>query len=181
MKHIAIISSSVRTGRLSHRVALYLKDHLETSHGVTAEVLDLKAYDFPLFNERFINQPDPSAAVRDYTDRFMKADGIVIVTPVYNGSFPAALKNVIDLFEREWHHRSVGIISVTEGSTPPIATIQQLQTILLKVGTHIAPALCTVLNTASEYSPEGVPANPESAAKIMYPMLTELKWFLDRT
>ena len=49
MKRIAILSSSVRTGRLSHRVALYLQHYLTANELAETEILDLKAYDFPLF------------------------------------------------------------------------------------------------------------------------------------
>ncbi len=52
MPHIAIISSSVRTGRNSHRVALYFKNYLETNALATAEMLDLQVYNFPVFEER---------------------------------------------------------------------------------------------------------------------------------
>jgi len=52
MTHIAIISSSVRTGRKSHRVALYFKNYLETHGLASAGILDLNEYKFPLFEER---------------------------------------------------------------------------------------------------------------------------------
>lgn len=49
MRHISIISSSVREGRKSHNVALYFKTYLEENNLSTAEMLDLKAYNFPIF------------------------------------------------------------------------------------------------------------------------------------
>ena len=42
MPHIAILSSSVRTGRNSHRVTLYFKHYLESNNLATVEILDLK-------------------------------------------------------------------------------------------------------------------------------------------
>ena len=48
MKRIAIPSASVRTGRLSHRVALYLENYFRQNALADTELLDLKAYDFPL-------------------------------------------------------------------------------------------------------------------------------------
>lgn len=102
MKRIAILSSSVRTGRLSHRVALYLQHYLTANELAETEILDLKAYDFPLFEERFAFLPNPSGKVIDFTERLVAADALIIVTPVYNASFPAALKNVIDLYLQEW-------------------------------------------------------------------------------
>lgn len=125
MKRIAILSASVRTGRLSHRVALYLENYFRQNALADTELLDLKAYDFPLFHERLAMQERPSDMLIDFTNRFNDADGLIIVSPVYNASYPAALKNVIDLYYKEWKHKPVGIVSVTSGKVPGIATVQQ--------------------------------------------------------
>ena len=98
MPHISIISSSVRTGRNSHRVALYFKNYLESNKFATAEILDLNTYNFPLFDERLRFQKKPSAAMLDFAEKIKFADGVLMVTPEYNGGYPASLKNVIDLF-----------------------------------------------------------------------------------
>ncbi|MBK6882042.1 MAG: NAD(P)H-dependent oxidoreductase [Flavobacteriales bacterium] len=101
MLHIALISASVRTDRKSHHVALHLKRSIEaTDHSV--DLLDLKEFDFPLFEERLKFMKEPLAKVVDFAERIRKADGVIIVTPEYNGSFPASLKNVIDLLTEDW-------------------------------------------------------------------------------
>ena len=86
MKRIAILSASVRTGRLSHRVALYLENYFRQNALADTELLDLKAYDFPLFHERLAMQEHPSDKLIDFTNRFNDADGLIIVSPVYNAS-----------------------------------------------------------------------------------------------
>jgi len=48
MPTIAIISSSVRTGRASHRVALYFKNYLQANDLATVQMLDLAEYNFPV-------------------------------------------------------------------------------------------------------------------------------------
>lgn len=174
MKHIAIISSSVRTGRLSHRVALFLKNYLESERSVTAEILDLAEYDFPLFHERYAFLSEKPEALVDFTGRFVKADGLIIVSPVYNASYPAALKNVVDLYYKEWIHKPVGIVSVTSGAVPGIATVQHVQTLLLKMGAWVAPSLYTVINTAAEYDEDGTPRQPEQAVALAKTMVNDL-------
>ena len=176
---VAILSSSVRIGRLSHRVALYIQRYLETQLSLTAEIVDLKEYDFPLFDERLAYQQSPSEKLLDFTRRLMGADGIVIVSPVYNASFPAALKNVIDLYYAEWKRKPVGIVSVTSGSVPGIATVQQLQTLMLKLGALVVPTLCTVVKVAETFSEtgEGSPV----AERIIRPLLEDLQWLLNQT
>src|SRR5688500_12690742 len=112
MPHLAIVSASVRTGRVSHRVTLYLKNYLEVKGLATAEILDLNTYKFPVFEERLKYQPSPSPDVLDFASRVKKAEGIIIVTPEYNGGYPASLKNVIDLLYEEWHRKPIAISTV---------------------------------------------------------------------
>lgn len=180
MKQIAILSSSVRNGRLSHRVALYLKRFLEEFQLVKAEILDLKAYDFPLFEERLVYQPHPSEKLLDFTERLNRADGLIIVTPVYNASFPASLKNVIDLYYEEWKRRPVGVVSVTSGKVPGIATLQEVQVLLLKLGAWVVPKLSTVINVGEEFTPEGDTVNKDEAEKVLLPMVEELIWMIEK-
>ncbi len=180
MKRIAIISSSVRDGRISHRVAIFLKQYIEKCMQIEVELLDLKQYDFPLFNERLVFQQRPSKQLKDFTEKFTKAEGIIIVTPVYNGSFPASLKNIIDVYFKEWKHKPVTIVSSTIGRVPGVATIQALQAILLKIGAVVAPVLCTFTNTEAEFNEEGRPYNEEKAITTIEPMLTEFTWLADK-
>ncbi len=65
MPHIAIISASVRIGRVSHRVAQYFDQYIASHNLGTAEILDLKEYNFPIFEERLHLQPEPSAKALD--------------------------------------------------------------------------------------------------------------------
>lgn len=51
MPHIAVISSSVRRERKSHNVAWYFKTYLKENNLSTAEILDLKEYNFPSFED----------------------------------------------------------------------------------------------------------------------------------
>ena len=115
MPHIAIISSSIRTGRNSHRVALYFKNYLETNQLATVELLDLQAYNFPLFEERLRLQNEPPVKVLEFAEKIKAAEGVIIVTPEYNGGYPASLKNVVDLLYDEWHRKPVAISTVSDG------------------------------------------------------------------
>ena len=80
-KKIAIISSSVREGRLSHRVALFLEKFV-SGQDASVNMLDLQAYDFPLFHERDFKLDNPSPQVQDFADKIKAADGIIVVSPV---------------------------------------------------------------------------------------------------
>lgn len=181
MSYITIISSSVRDGRQSHRVALFLKQYLEENQLAKAEILDLKAYQFPLFTERLAYQPHPSEQLLNFTEKFNRADGVIIVSPVYNASFPAALKNVIDLYYKEWYHKPVAITSVTSGKVPGIATVQQLQTLLLKLGALVTPVVCTAINDSKDFDEQGNPTQKEQAYALVKPMIEDFFWLINKS
>ncbi|MDD3107786.1 MAG: NAD(P)H-dependent oxidoreductase [Alistipes sp.] len=181
MKHIVIISSSVRTGRLSHRVALYLHRYLTEHQLADAEILDLKSYRFPLFEERFSLQENLPDKLVDFTERLVASDGTILVSPVYNASFPASLKNVIDLYLNEWYHQPVAVVSVSSGKVPGIATVQALQALMLKLGALVVPRLSTVIAVDQVLNEEGEPQNPVAFEELMRPMLDELLWLIQQT
>lgn len=161
MPHIVILSASVRTGRLSHRVALFF-NHLITERGLgTAEILDLQSYKFPVFEERLKYLSDPPQKATDFASCITKADGVVIVTPEYNGGYPASLKNAIDLLYEEWHRKPVAISTVSDGSFGGTQVITSLQFSLWKIRAWTVPAMFPVPTVGKSFNENGELLVPE--------------------
>jgi NAD(P)H-dependent FMN reductase len=175
MPHIAIISASVRTGRQSHRVALYFQNFLLKENLATAEILDLNVYQFPVFNERLKYQPSPSPDVIDFAGKIKKADGVLIVTPEYNGGYPASIKNAIDLLYPEWFHKPIAISTVSDGSFGGSQVLTSLLFTLWKIRAWVIPAMFPVPNVQAAFTEDGHPAKltTDERAKIF---VTELLW-----
>ena len=152
--HIAIISSSVRTGRKSHNAALHLKRTLtETTN--TVDLLDLNEFNFPIFEERLKFMEAPSKAVLDYADRFRKADGVIIVTPEYNGSFPASLKNVIDLLTEDWKGKPVSICTASGGLFAGTQVMVELLFPLWKIKSWVVPSSMQIPKVQEVFGDDG--------------------------
>lgn len=165
MRTIAIISSSVRRGRNSHRVALYFKNYLQDNSLAEAEIIDLKEYNFPVFDERLNKMDNPSADVLQFAERIRAADGIIIVTPEYNGGYPASLKNVIDLLYDEWRRKPVAVTTVSSGPFGGTQAIMTLQFSLWKIGAWTVPAMFPVPNVTDAFDEEGRPADKAAMDK----------------
>ena len=106
---IIVISSSVRIDRKSHRVALYFQKYIADHNLSSVEMVDLEKYNFPIFKDKLKNQINPTKDVLEFAEKIKSADGIIIVTPEYNGGYPASLKNAIDLLYEEWYHKPIAI------------------------------------------------------------------------
>ncbi|MFO7368949.1 MAG: NAD(P)H-dependent oxidoreductase [Bacteroidales bacterium] len=174
MNHIAIISSSIRIGRKSHRMALFLSNFLEENQLATSEIIDLAAYKFPLFEERLQNLTSPPTGAVEFAEKFKSAQGIIIITPEYNGGYPASLKNAVDLLTDEWKHKPVALVSVSAGPFGGTQVIGQLQFVLWKMGAYTIPARLQVANVAEQYDEKGVPADRQSADKRASSFIGEL-------
>jgi len=179
MPHIAIISSSVRTGRKSHRVALYFKHYLETNNIATADILDLKEYNFPLFDERLQFQKNPAAATLDFAAKIKSADGIIIVTPEYNGGYPASLKNITDLLYDEWHRKPVAIATASGGVFGGTQVITSLQFSLWKIRAWTVPAMFPVSYVQDAFAEDGTPADKTAVDFRAANFITELLWCIE--
>jgi NAD(P)H-dependent FMN reductase len=117
MTRIAVIVGSTRPRRRAPLVAGWVAEvastHLPSNADTTIEVVDLLDHRLPLLDE-----PAP-AAIGDYANAHTRAwaqtiasyDGFIFVTPEYNHSMPAALKNAIDYLFAEWNDKAAGFVS----------------------------------------------------------------------
>ena len=176
MTNISIISSSIRIGRKSHRVALYFKKYLEENKLANVEILDLRKYNFPLFEERLRFQKSPEADVIAFAGKIRSADGIIIVTPEYNGGYPASLKNIIDLLYDEWYHKPVAISTVSEGDFGGSQVIISLQFSLWKMHAWTVPAMFPVPDVKASFDERGIPVNKRVFEKRTANFINELLW-----
>lgn len=164
MKKILIISSSIRTGRKSHRVALYFQKLL-TEAGHAPQLADLKTINLPLLNERLRYLEDPPQNLVDFAAMVKGAEGIIIVTPEYNGGIPPALKNAIDALLTEWQDKPVALCAVSGGSFGGSQVLTSLVFTLWKMGVWLVPASFQVPKISEAFNEQGEPLDPENTGK----------------
>jgi len=179
MHHIAILSASVRTGRNSHRVALYFNKFIGERNLASTEIVDLQEYNFPLFHERLQYLESPAEEVLDFAKRIRSADGVIIVTPEYNGGYPASLKNVIDLLTNDWRRKPVAISTSSDGSFGGTQVITSLQFSLWKIKTWTVPAMFPVPKVNVTFNDEGIPIDKEATDKRATAFVNELLWCIE--
>lgn len=114
-KKIAALVGSLRKESFSRKLALQIKALAPSSQQV--ELLEIG--DLPLFN------PDldvaPPASWSRFRNEISQADAVLFVTPEYNRSVPAVLKNAIDVGSRPygksvWNGKPGAIVSIVPGA-----------------------------------------------------------------
>jgi NAD(P)H-dependent FMN reductase len=179
MPHIAIISASVRTGRNSNRVATFFRNYILEKKYATVEILDLNEFKFPLFDERLKYQKQPTPQMLQFADKVTHADGIIIVTPEYNGGYPASIKNAIDLLYDEWHRKPIAISTVSDGAWGGNQVITSLQFSLWKIRAWTVTAMFPVPKVDQTFDENGVPADPVGVHKRADAFIKELLWCVE--
>lgn len=128
---IAIILGSIREIRRGGRVAKWLLLHLLKRNDAEVELLDLKDYPLPFFNE----SNSPEGLEGNYTNKFAKkwaakigaSDGFIIITPEYNHGTSGVLKNALDWVYYEWNRKPVAFISYSPNAAGGIRAVEQLR------------------------------------------------------
>ena len=158
--NIAIISASTRINRQSHRVALGLAQYISgLNHQV--EILDLAAYHFPIMEEVLHRHPNPPAGLAEFALKIKNADAFLWVSPEYNGTYTAALKNAVDyLKENEFSKKVIGVVSVTTGAMGGIRAALAMQQLVLGVGGYPIPRMLPVGHVTARFDEEGKLTDP---------------------
>jgi len=159
--HISILSGSTRLNRQSHRVALALESIINRQGIHTAGVLDLARYDFPMMEEVLHRHPNPPAGLADFAAEVRHSDAFIFVSPEYNGSYTAGLKNAIDyLKEREFAGKVIGVASVTAGMLGGIRAALAMQQLVLGIAGYALPQMLTVGQVSQRFDAEGNVLDP---------------------
>ena len=142
------------------------------------EILDLLKYNFPLFHERLDYQESPSPEALDFAEKIRSADGVIIVTPEYNGGYPASLKNAVDLLAREWWRKPVAFAAVSDGNFAGSQVLTSLQFSFWKIGAITVPSLLRLPKIDASFDENGVPADKSGTDKKASALIKELLWYI---
>jgi NAD(P)H-dependent FMN reductase len=143
----AIILGSTRPGRRSEAVARWVVDQTADRPDIEVEVIDLADIDLPMLDEAIpaIAGQYEHPHTRAWAEKIGSFDAFIFVTPEYNHSIPAVLKNAIDHLYAEWNNKAAGFVSYGVDAAGARA-VEHLRLILAEVEVagvrnHVALAL----------------------------------------
>ncbi len=169
---IAFICGSLRKGSINAQLESALMQRA-TARGAKAVQIDLGRYGLPLYHGDLETPPSVKELINDLT----ACDGIIIVTPEYNGSLPPVLKNAIDWTSTvgtdHFTGPVYGIASCTPGPMSGIMVMRQLNYILMRVGAVVVPAQVGTGNAQSAFNAKGE-LTSEPACTLADKMLDQL-------
>jgi NAD(P)H-dependent FMN reductase len=142
------------------------------------EILDLLQYNFPLFHERLSRQKSPSPEALNFAEKIRTADGVLIITPEYNGGYPASLKNAVDLLAAEWRRKPVAFAAVSDGSFAGSQVLTSLQFSFWKLGALTVSSILRLPDIDRSFNEQGIPADKPATDKRASVLVKELLWYI---
>jgi NAD(P)H-dependent FMN reductase len=126
---IGVIISSTRETRFGEIPAKWIAEKANQRPEIDAEILDLRDFDLPFFDEAASNAWAPSQnenAIK-WQNKISEFDGYIFVVAEYNRAITGALKNAIDQAYVNWNNKAFGAIGY--GAVGAARAIENLRTI----------------------------------------------------
>lgn len=183
---LGIIVGSTRPGRQSDKQATWVANTVDKFENVEYEIVDLKDYPMPFFNEaispRYNPDRKPEPAVQKWLNKINEFDAYVFVTPEYNHSIPAVLKNAFDFITWELKRKPAAIVS--HGTVGGARAAMHLKEILsegqaMPIPNFVALAGMSDLIDEQGNLDEAARANPYGPQATLEALLSELQWYSD--
>ena len=148
------VSGSLRDGSYTRTALTHALAAAEAA-GAEAELLDLKEYDLPLFDPD-VDDEDAGDAVR-LKRKVREADGVLLGSPVYHGSYSSAFRNVHDYcgFD-EYEDTLVGLLVVAGGGTIA-STLDHMRVTVRGVHGWVLPHQVGIRNAYDQFEPADEP------------------------
>lgn len=175
---IEIISGSPRGNSITNRVALHLKKLMQERTDHEVDIIDVRENELPLLQSVFTSVESTPEPYKEITERMLKADAFILLTPEYNGSYSAPLKNLLDHFPKQ-HHKVFAIATASPGMLGGIRAAMQLQELIYALFGIGSPYMLVTPQVDKKFDEDGnlLDANFQKSIDIF---INEFIWLAEK-
>ncbi|WP_409239162.1 NADPH-dependent FMN reductase [Streptomyces sp. PA5.6] len=174
---VAVLVGSTREGRFAPVVTRWITGHLDQRDDMDVDVVDLAETPLPTVLPAFGQPPAPGTteALAQVGPRLAAADAFVFITPEYNHSYPASLKNAIDWHNEQWHAKPIGFVSYGAISGG-LRAVEHLRVVMAELNATTIRNTVSLHNAWGLFDADGNMTAPASDAAVKT-MLDQLAWW----
>lgn len=175
--NIAVIYGSVRNSRQGIKAARFVFRKLE-ARGYDVTLVDPNEYKLPFLDLMYKEyEPGTAPQAMETVGQILnKADAFVIVSAEYNHGEPAALKNLLDHYQTEYHYKPSGIVTYSAGPFGGVRALVTLRAILAELGTPSIPSAFPISQVGSAFDDEGNAVDSAYDRRVEK-FLDEFEWY----
>lgn len=176
--NIEIISSSPRQSSITHRVALFLKKHLQTHTQHHIGLIDVRDWNLGLLQNVFASVEKTPDAYKPLAEKMFAANAFIIVTPEYNGSYSPALQNLMDHFPKQ-SHKTFGLVTASTGMMGGMRASQQLLLLVPALFGIASPQMLVTPTVDKKFDADGK-LQDETFQKNIDVFVNEFLWLAEK-
>lgn len=139
-----IIVGSTREGRFADKAARWIFDLARERSELVVELLDLRDYPMPFFEEAAapLYAPPTNEYAQSWRKKIASLDGYIFTAAEYNRGPTAVLKNALDHVYHEWNNKPAAFVGYGgAGATRAVEQLRlhavELQMAPIRAGVHI--------------------------------------------
>lgn len=174
MVKLLVIAGSTRSGAFSKQLAR-AACRIAAAAGHEATFVDLREHAMPLYDgDLEAAEGLPAAALR-LRVALQQHDAALVVTPEYNASIPAVLKNTLDWLSRPhaaepgvsvWKGKVAAIMASSPGALGGLRGLVHLRQVLMNLGALVLTEQFALGNAAAAFGPDGGLVDGKQAAAV---------------
>jgi len=177
---LKLIVGSTREGRAAELLLPWLTERTSSHGGFDVEVLDLRDWGLPLFQETHatVSNGYSTPDVRRWNETISSGDAYLFLTPEYNHSTTAVLKNAIDsvVASHGFRNKPAGFVGYSAGHIGGARAVEHLAAIAIEA--ELVPLRNAVLvaGVHQAFDGSGEPKDPMSDWALSV-LLDDLQWW----
>ena len=176
---IAVIIGTTRATRFGEKPAKWIHGLAAARGDMDLELVDLRDYPMPFFDEPATNawMPSKNEVALRWQKKVAEFDGYIFVTAEYNRGVPGVLKNALDYAYPEWNRKPAAYVGY--GSVGAARSIEHLRLICIEL--QMAPMRTGVHIQGADFMAVWQQGEDISELSYLHPnsksMLDELQWW----
>jgi NAD(P)H-dependent FMN reductase len=173
---ILALVGSLRAGSYNHQLAEAAVKHAPA--GIDVDIYEGLA-EVPFYNEDLDRPADVPAPAQTLREAVARADALLLVTPEYNGTIPAVLKNAIDWTSRPYQNgaivdKPVAVVGTAHGQYGGVWAHDDTRKSARIAGAHVLDGVALSVPLAAERFAATHPVNDDEIAAAMPEALATL-------
>ncbi len=168
---IPLLLGTNRKDNQSEKVAKWVFSKMEERDEIEPHFFDVRDFDLP--NDDY--GPAIGHLFPEWQNALLGADGLVLVVPEYNHSFPGSLKSVLDLCLKEYIHKAVAIVGVSAGPFGGTRVIESMLPVVRELGLTVTFTDLHIPKVKTRFDEDGNVTDEEHEKRVAG-FLNELVW-----
>jgi NAD(P)H-dependent FMN reductase len=176
--NLVIISGSPRQGSLTHRIALHLERYFTELSDHNIQLVSLQDIATPALQQVWTSPEKAPDELQPIAETVFSADAFILISPEYNGSYSAALKNLLDHFPKQ-QRKPFGIVAGSPGALGGIRAGLQMQVLVAALFGIASPYMLLVPQADKKFDESGRLIDA-SFQNSVHQFTTEFLWLAER-